>query len=68
MGAKSNKVGIVNPDKQANQSWSFFHAGLLTAFENPVTYKLAANSHFHLKYSCEAHRLALMLENDIYFD
>lgn len=49
-----------------DRKWSFFYAGLLTAFENTVTYKLAGNSLFHLKYKCEAHRLALMLENLIY--
>lgn len=51
---------------QDNKSWSFFHAGLLTAFENTITYKLAGNSLVHLKYKCEAHRLALILENEIY--
>ncbi len=51
---------------QGDKHWSFFHAGLLTAFENPITYKLAENSLFHLKYKCEAHRLALVLENKIY--
>ncbi len=49
-----------------NKEWSFFHAGLLTAFENSVTYNLAGNSLFHLKYKCEAHRLALILENIVY--
>ena len=51
---------------QGDIKWSFFHAGLLTAFENPVTYKLAGNSLFHLKYKCEAHRLTLFLENLVY--
>jgi hypothetical protein len=48
------------------EKFSFFHAGLLTAFENPITYNLAGNSLFHLKYKCEAHRLALILENIVY--
>jgi hypothetical protein len=51
---------------QNDERWSFFHAGLLTAFENPITYKLAGNSLFHLKYKCEAHKLTLVLENKIY--
>jgi hypothetical protein len=66
LGVKTNKVEITNPDQHTNQRWSFFHAGLLTAFENPITYNLAGNSLFHLKYKCEAHRLALILENIIY--
>ena len=61
---------IPNPspmERGAEQErFSFFHAGLLTAFENPITYKLAGNSLFHLKYKCEAHRHALILENIVY--
>ncbi len=60
------KIGVTNPGQRTNQRWSFFHAGLLTAFENPVTYNLAGNSLFHLKYKCEAHRLVLILENIVY--
>lgn len=66
LGAKTNKVGIANPEERTNQCWSFFHAGLLTAFENPITYNLAGHSLFHLKYKCEAHRLVLILENIVY--
>lgn len=53
----------IPPDRK----FSFFHAGLLTAFENRITYWLAGNSLFHIKYKCEAHRLALLLENESYF-
>jgi hypothetical protein len=66
LGVKTSMVAIVNPDQQASKKWSFFHAGLLTAFENPITYNLAGNSLVHLKYKCEAHRLALILENIVY--
>ena len=52
--------------QRGGRGWFFFHAGLLTAFENSVTYHLAGNSFFHLKYKCEAHRLVLVLENMIY--
>lgn len=50
----------------SEKNWSFFHAGLLTAFENKITYSLAGNSLAHLKYKCEAHRLSLILENVAY--
>lgn len=66
LGSKINTIGIANTKQQTNQRWSFFHAGLLTAFENKITYNLAGISLFHLKYKCESHRLALMLENEIY--
>lgn len=66
LGAKNNKAWIINPEQRINQRWSFFHAGLLTAFENKITYSLAGNSLVHLKYKCEAHRLTLILENLVY--
>lgn len=66
LGAKNNEAEIANPNQRTIQRWSFFHAGLLTAFENSITYNFAGNSLFHLKYKSEAHRLALILENIIY--
>jgi hypothetical protein len=66
------RLGSLTPspsprERGAEQAkFSFFHAGLLTAFENKFTYNLAGNSMFHLKYKCEAHRLALILENTVY--
>ena len=66
LGAKTNKVVAANSDQRTSQQWSFFHAGLLTAFENKFSYNLAGKSLFHLKYKCEAHRLALILENIVY--
>ncbi|MGE0635371.1 MAG: hypothetical protein AB7G44_02190 [Bacteroidia bacterium] len=61
-----SSVPILSILKGEAQRWSFFHAGLLTAFESEISYSLAGNSFVHLKYKCEAHRLALLLENMIY--
>ncbi len=43
----------------------FYHAGMLTAFENSWVRRLAKYNFFHLKYSCEAHNWALLLEHEV---
>jgi hypothetical protein len=40
----------------------FFIAGLLTAYENPLLYKLSSSKLFHINWTCEAHCLALLAE------
>jgi hypothetical protein len=43
----------------------FFIAGLLTAYENPLLYKLSANPLFHMHWTCEAHCWALLAEYEV---
>lgn len=45
-----------------NTNYPFFIAGFLTAYENPLLYKLASSSLFHIQWTCEAHKLALIVE------
>lgn len=45
-----------------NIDYSFFIAGFLTAYENPLLYKLASSPLFHIQWTCEAHCLALLAE------
>ena len=45
-----------------DMNYSFFIAGLLTAYENPLLYKLSSSKLFHINWSCEAHSLALLAE------
>lgn len=40
----------------------FFIAGLLTAYENPVLYRLSALPLWHMRWECEAHCWALLAE------
>ena len=42
--------------------YPFFFAGLLTAYENPLLYKLSSSKLFHINWTCEAHSLALLAE------
>jgi hypothetical protein len=40
----------------------FFIAGLLTAYENPLLYRLARSPLFHIRWECEAHCWTLVAE------
>lgn len=46
-----------------NENFFFFHAGMITAFENSVAQKLAHNRFFHLQYASKALNGALLIEN-----
>ena len=46
-----------------DESFYFFHAGMITAFENSVVQKLADNAFFHLRYTSKALNRALLIEN-----
>lgn len=43
----------------------YYHAGMLTAIETPLARKLAKHQFVHLKYRCEAHHWALILEHEV---
>jgi len=49
----------------SDEEFFFFHAGMITAFENSLAQKLAKHSLFHLRYRCEALNRALLLENQV---
>lgn len=44
------------------QDFSFFVAGMLTAYENPLLYRLAPSPLVRMNWTCEAHSLALLAE------
>ncbi|MDA9121283.1 hypothetical protein N9J52_04545 [Flavobacteriales bacterium] len=46
-----------------DKSFFFFHAGMITAFENSVAQKLAPSGFFHLRYTSKALNRALLIEN-----
>ncbi len=43
----------------------YYHAGMLTAIETPLARQLARHQFVHLKYRCEAHHWALVLEHEV---
>jgi len=55
---EATSVDVLN-----DKSFFFFHAGMITAFENRVAQKLANNNFFHLRYTSKALNRALLIEN-----
>ncbi len=53
----------INLDGKEISDFSFFLAGLLSAYENPVFKRLAHLSITHINWTCQAHSLALIAEN-----
>jgi hypothetical protein len=60
-GASESKSRVLALPSGAGGA-SFFIAGFLTAYENPLLYKLASSPLFHIQWTCEAHCLALLAE------
>lgn len=48
-----------------HRNYYFFNGGLLTAFEQKVARKLAPFGYFHLKHTCEAYYLTLLVEYEV---
>lgn len=64
------KLGVSVPETQIkadklinDKQFFFFHAGMITAFENRLAQKLANKSIFHLRYTSKALNRALLIEN-----
>jgi hypothetical protein len=60
LGEKPLEVESVS--EQDMESFSFFMAGLLTAYPQAWIHRFKRNSFFHIKWTCKAHSLALVLE------
>ena len=56
------KTELVDFSKEIFTGFYFFIAGLLTAYENPILYKIASSKIFHINWTCEAHCWALLAE------
>lgn len=50
----------------ADEKGYFFHAGMMSAFENLMAQGLATLPLFHLRYRCKALNLALLIENQVH--
>ena len=48
-----------------HKDYFFFNGGMMTAFENPWARKLAPLPAFHMKHTCEAYYLALLVEYEV---
>lgn len=62
LGVKSGYVEVESLTTKDFKGFYFFIAGLLTAYESKVLYKLAPLPIFHMNWFCEAHCWALLAE------
>lgn len=63
LGIQFNPMEWKSEQIISDSDFYFFHAGMITAFENSIAQKLANNSLFHLRYASKALNGALLIEN-----
>ncbi|MHA4742344.1 hypothetical protein [Dyadobacter sp. MSC1_007] len=64
LGIQTDRIPVENFSDADFKGFYFFIAGLLTAYENPLLYKLSHNPLFHMHWTCEAHCWTLLAEYD----
>jgi hypothetical protein len=62
LGECPPRIAVENYSEQNFEGFYFFIAGLLTAYEHPLLYRLAPWKLFHMHWTCEAHCWALLAE------
>ncbi|TAH10148.1 MAG: hypothetical protein EAZ14_08140 [Runella slithyformis] len=63
LGIKTPHLPAAEPLSSGDfETFYFFIAGLLTAYENPILYKLARLPLWHIRWQCEAHCWMLLAE------
>lgn len=65
LGERPDRIDISNLTKQDFEGFYFFIAGLLTAYENPILYRIASSKLFHIYWVCEAHCWVLLAEYEV---
>ncbi|HWV32315.1 MAG TPA: hypothetical protein VN038_21785 [Dyadobacter sp.] len=62
LGRSTERIPVENFSQKDFKSFYFFIAGLLTAYENPMLYKLSVSPLVHMHWTCEAHCWTLLAE------
>lgn len=62
LGHATERIPVEDFSKKDFDGFYFFIAGLLTAYENPVLYRLSVNPLVHMHWTCEAHCWTLLAE------
>ncbi|TDE18486.1 hypothetical protein [Dyadobacter psychrotolerans] len=65
LGVKPERILTENFTAEDFKGFYFFIAGLLTAYENPVVYKMSNLPIFHMQWICEAHCWTLLAEYEV---
>lgn len=62
LGHATERIPVEDFSEKDFDGFYFFIAGLLTAYENPVLYRLSVNPLVHMHWTCEAHCWTLLAE------
>ncbi|MBU1820880.1 MAG: hypothetical protein KKG00_05115 [Bacteroidetes bacterium] len=62
LGEQPPRLAVENYSEKDFEGFYFFIAGLLTAYEHPLLYRMASWKVFHMHWTCEAHCWALLAE------
>jgi len=62
LGRATERIRVEDFSAKDFKGFYFFIAGLLTAYENPVLYRLSVSPLVHMHWTCEAHCWALLAE------
>src|SRR5690606_5968403 len=65
LGETPPRIDISHIENKDFKGFYFFIAGLMTAYENPILYRIAASPVFHMYWECEAHCWILLAEDDV---
>ncbi len=65
LGEPTARIAVERYGANEFKGFYFFIAGLLTAYENKLLYKLAKTPLFHMHWVCEAHNWALLAEYEV---
>jgi hypothetical protein len=65
LGVKTERIAVEHFSKDDFKGFYFFIAGLLTAYENPLLYRIAVSPLFHMHWLCEAHCWTLLAEYEV---
>ena len=65
LGVSAPRIAVENFTERDFKGFFFFIAGLLTAYESPELYRMAAHRIFHINWTCEAHCWTLLLEYEV---
>ena len=67
LGKVPPRIAVENYTEKDFKGFYFFIAGLLTAYENPLLYRMAPNPLFHMYWTCEAHCWTLLAEYEVLY-
>jgi hypothetical protein len=66
LGVQKSLVSEIDQSVVINdEKGYFFHAGMMSAFENSIAQKLSQNSLFHLRYRSKALNIVMLIENEL---